>query len=102
MDEEKVGEREDAANSSCKKISFDKFQFEREIPTKDETWPYGPVLGHSAEISPEFKELYDYSINAELTVGSPVLFDDEPGYLRYKGKTDFADGEWFGVELTKP
>eukprot|EP00121_Abeoforma_whisleri_P009428 Awhi_evm1s8669 len=95
-------ETSEETSEETKTVTFNEFLTECEIPNKEETWPYGPVLGFSATMSPEFRELYDYSIYGELTVGSAVHIDDNEGILRFKGYTEFAEGEWYGIELTEP
>lgn len=52
--------------------------------------------GHSPPLSPVRDEMADFNIGDRVLVGSV-----QPGTLRFKGPTSFANGFWAGVELDK-
>lgn len=54
------------------------------------------LSGHSPPLSPVRDEMADFNIGDRVLVGSV-----QPGTLRFKGPTSFANGFWAGVELDK-
>ncbi|XP_072130467.1 centrosome-associated protein 350 isoform X3 [Mobula birostris] len=94
--------------SSCDSVHSEKFLDLKSIQSRNvehgviETEEQTPVPSHSPSpchtpTSHETDEMHEFQIGDRVLVSSI-----QPGTLRFKGRTNFADGFWAGVELDSP